>query len=232
MSQDLVLVPGLVCTAALWGPQVAALQSSARITIADHTRHQTVGEIAASILAAAPPRFALAGLSLGGYIAFEIMRQAPERVTKLALLDTSAKPFDPAQRPQREALIETARAEGLTPVSDRLMPVFIHPDRLNDAALIKTVRTMAINTGFDTFVRQQMAIMSRPDSRPTLAAIKVPTLVLTGRQDLLTPVSEHEDIARGIKDAKLVIIEHCGHLSTLECPGDVSAAMQAWLTGG
>lgn len=228
MSDDLVLVPGLVCTAALWAPQVKGL-NGARITIADHTRHDTITAIAASILAAAPPRFALAGLSLGGYIAFEIMRQAPDRVTRLALLDTSAKPFDAAQRPQREALIETARTQGLTPVADRLLPVFIHPARLDDAPLIQTVRTMAINTGFDAFERQQKAIMSRSDSRPSLGAIAVPTLVLTGRQDLLTPVSEHNEIAEKIHKSRLVIVENCGHLSTLEQPAAVTAAMQVWL---
>lgn len=229
MTQDLVLVPGLVCTAALWAPQVEALQSIARITIADHTQHETVTGIAAAILAKAPPRFALAGLSLGGYIAFEIMRQAPERVTKLALLDTSAKPFDPAQTPQRMALIELARSEGLGPVAERLTPFFIHPQSLTDEAMIATVRQMAIDTGFDAFVRQQKTIMSRPDSRPTLAAIRVPTLALVGRQDALTPVAEHEIIASGIAGCRLVIVEDCGHLATLERPAAVNAALQSWL---
>jgi pimeloyl-ACP methyl ester carboxylesterase len=228
MTQDLVLVPGLVCTAALWAPQIDALQAFARVTVADHSGHDTVSGIAASILAAAPPRFALAGLSLGGYIAFEIMRQAPQRVSRLALLDTSAKPFDTAQTPQRLALIELARVNGLGPVTERLLPMFIHPDRVTDTLLVETVRQMADDTGFDTFVRQQKAIMSRVDSRPTLRSIKVPTLVLTGRQDLLTPVSEHEEIAKGIEGSHLVIVERCGHLSTLERPEAVNEALRVW----
>jgi pimeloyl-ACP methyl ester carboxylesterase len=229
MTQHLVLVPGLVCTSALWAPQMKALSPHATITIADHTRHDSVKAIAASILATAPPRFALAGLSLGGYIAFEIMRQAPERVTKLALLDTSAKPFDQNQTPQRMALIELARTDGLGPVAERLLPLFIHPDRMTDTALITTVRQMAVDTSLDTFVRQQKAIMSRPDSRPTLADIRVPTLALVGRQDLLTPVADHEAIAAGIPGCRLVIIDNCGHLATLERPDAVNTALHAWL---
>lgn len=227
--QDLVLVPGLVCTRDLWASQISALAAHARITVGDHTRHDTIPAIAASILAAAPPRFALAGLSLGGYIAMEMMRQAPERITRIALLDTSAKPFDPAQIPQRLAMIELARSEGLAAVSEKLMPVFIHPDRMPDAGLVARVRQMALDTGFDTFVRQQKAIMARPDSRPSLGAIKVPTLALVGRQDLLTPVGEHEAIAAAVPGCRLVVIEDCGHLATMEQPEAVSATMLEWL---
>jgi pimeloyl-ACP methyl ester carboxylesterase len=227
--QDLVLVPGLVCTRALWSGQIKGLEQHAHITVADHTRQDTVQSIAASILAVAPPSFALAGLSLGGYIAFEIMRQAPERVTRLALLDTSAKPFDPAQRDYRLALVAQARREGLSPIAERLLPVFIHPDRLDDVAFVSAVRRMVVSTPPDVFARQQNAIMTRPDSRPTLSQIRVPTLALVGRDDKLTPVADHEEIAAGIKGCDLVVIEHCGHLATMERPEAVTSAMADWL---
>jgi pimeloyl-ACP methyl ester carboxylesterase len=229
MRQPLVLVPGLTCTAALWAPQVTALAAHATPTIADHTGHASMSGIAAQILSKAPPRFALAGLSMGGYIAFEIVRQAPERVTRLALLDTSAKPFDQTQAPGRHALVALARAEGMDVALRKLLPVFLHPDHQKDDALVATVLKMGRDTGPDTFERQQTALMSRPDSRPTLARIRCPTLVLTGAQDLLTPVAEHELMASAIPGATLEIVADCGHLSTLEKPSAVNAALAAWL---
>jgi pimeloyl-ACP methyl ester carboxylesterase len=230
MSQPLILVPGLTCTAALWAPQIAALAKHATVSVADHSSHDTMAGIARLILAHAPQRFALAGLSMGGYIAFEIMRQAPDRVTRLALLDTSAKPFDQTQTPGRQALVALARSEGMEAALRKLLPVFLHPAHLKDEALVATVLEMGRDTGPDTFERQQAALMSRPDSRPTLATIRCPTLVLTGAQDLLTPVAEHEAIATGIAGSKLVIIPDCGHLSTLEKPEAVNHALAAWLT--
>lgn len=226
----LILIPGLTCTAALWAPQVAALREHVTITIGDHSSAGTMAGIARAILASAPANFALAGLSMGGYIAFEIMRQAPERVTRLALLDTSAKPFDQTQAPQRHALVALARKIGMEGALAKLLPVFIHPARLTDTTLVGVVTQMARDTGVDTFARQQQALMSRPDSRPILATIRCPTLVLTGAQDLLTPVTEHEEIAAGIAGAQLEVLPDCGHLSTLERPEAVNAAMQRWLS--
>lgn len=227
--QDLILVPGLTCTRALWAAQIAGLASAARIAVADHTRHSTIADIAAALLAEAPPRFALAGLSMGGYIAFEVMRQAPERVTRLALLDTSAKPFNPAATAQRTAIIEKAHRDGMDAVLAELMPVFIHPTRLSDRALVDAVTQMGRDTGPVVFERQQRALMARADSRPTLAAIRCPTLVLTGAEDLLTPVAEHDEIAKGIAGARLEVVRDCGHLSTMERPDAVTAAMRDWL---
>lgn len=228
-AQPLILVPGLVCTPALWAGQLRGLAGVASMSVADHTRHETMAEIAASILAAAPPRFALAGLSMGGFIALEIVRQAPERVTKLALLDTNARADAPERKEQRLKTIALARAEGMGKVSDGLMPVFIHKDRLADADLVAAVRQMALDTGVETFARQSTAIMGRKDSRPLLAAIRCPTLVLVGRQDALTPLELSQEIAAGIAGAKLEVIEACGHLSTMERPEAVNAAMTAWL---
>jgi pimeloyl-ACP methyl ester carboxylesterase len=225
----IVLVPGLLCTADLYRAQMPALEDAAPVTVADHTRDDGMAAIAQRLLAAAPPRFALVGLSMGGYIAFEVMRRAPERVARLALLDTSARPDTPEQTRSRRALSELARAGRLDEVADHLLEVFIHPDRLDDAPLCAAVREMANATGAAAFVRQETAIIARPDSRPGLAAIRCPTLVLVGDADALTPPECAVEISDGIDRAHLVTVEHCGHLSPLERPDAVTEALVAWL---
>jgi pimeloyl-ACP methyl ester carboxylesterase len=228
---NLVLVPGLLCSKALWAPQLKGLADIADMTVADHTRHDTMEAIARSILATAPERFALAGLSMGGFIAYEILRQAPQRVTKLALLDTHARPETPDRREQRLRRNALAQREGAGAVQDELMPLLIHQRRLADKDFTALVRQMAIDIGADALVRQHAAIMGRQDSRPLLAAIRVPTLVIVGREDALTPPEMAQEIAAGIPGAKLEIIEDCGHLSTLEQPAAVNRLMRAWLMG-
>jgi len=228
---DLLFVPGLLCTRALWESQIAALADIADATVADHTRHDSMPAIVRAILAAAPERFALAGLSMGGYIAWEIVRQAAGRVTHLALLDTGARADAPERAEVRRQLIELAEREGIAKAQQQLMPVLVHPSRLADKALIETVVQMAVDTGVEAFERQQAAIVGRPDNRPLLAGIRCPTLVLVGRQDALTPVELSQEMAAGIPGAKLEIVPECGHLSTLERPGTVNRAMREWLSG-
>jgi pimeloyl-ACP methyl ester carboxylesterase len=227
---DLVLVPGLLCSAALWAPQIAALSDIADCTVADHTRHRTIKGIARSILAAAPARFALAGLSMGGYIAYEIVRQAPERVERLALLDTGSRADTSERTAARRELVANAGREGVRRAQELLMPALIHPARLGDERLVHTVLQMAIDTGLEAFQRQEEALIGRPDNRPLLPSIRCPTLVLVGREDALTPPDLAREIAAGIPGAKLVIIPDCGHLSTLERPEAVNRALRAWLT--
>jgi pimeloyl-ACP methyl ester carboxylesterase len=226
----LVLVPGLLCTAALWAPQIAALSDIAECTVADHTRHDIMDGIARSILAAAPERFALAGLSMGGYIAYEIVRQAPERVERLALLDTGSRADTPERTAARRDLLATAEREGVAHAQKLLMPSLVHKARLADRALVDTVLQMAVDTGLEAFQRQEAAIIGRPDNRPLLPAIRCPTLVLVGEQDALTPPELAREIAAGIPGATLKIVPDCGHLSTLERPEAVSGALRAWLT--
>jgi pimeloyl-ACP methyl ester carboxylesterase len=227
--QRLVLIPGLLCSPALYADQVASLTDVADIQVADHTRHDTMAAIATAILAKAPPKFALAGLSMGGYLAFEIMRQAPERVTKLALLDTNALPDPPERASVRRALVAQADMTGIAAVSAVLYPQWVHPSRANDTALAATVRTMAETIGITAYRRQTEAIISRADGRPILATIRVPTLVLCGREDAATPLAQSGEIAHGIPGSNLEIIEHCGHLSTLEKPAEVTRALRTWL---
>jgi pimeloyl-ACP methyl ester carboxylesterase len=228
-KKKLVLVPGLLCTEALWEPQIAALSDIADITVANHRRHRTMRGIAKSILDAAPRRFALAGLSMGGYIALEIVRQAPERVERLALLDSNARADAPERRAQRLKLIALAEREGPGAAQDALMPSLVHNDRLADKPLIDKIRQMAADTGAAAFERQQAAIMGRPDNRAILSSIRCPALVLVGREDILTPVERAREIAAAIPGARLKIVPNCGHLSTMERPAAVNRAMRAWL---
>jgi pimeloyl-ACP methyl ester carboxylesterase len=228
-SLPVVLVPGLVCSARLYAGQIPALWRFGPVTIANHTRDDSMTAIAYRILAAAPPRFALAGLSMGGYIAMEMVRQAPERVAKLAVLDTSSRPEVPEQTQSRLRLMELARAGRFAEVAEHLFPIFVHRNRIGDVALKALVRVMAEETGAEAFLRQERAIMNRADARPTLAAIKCPTLVLVGDGDELTPPHLSEEIAAGIPGARLVVIADCGHLSTLERPEAVTQAMVEWM---
>jgi len=225
----IVLVPGLNCSARLYAEQVTALWGCGPVTIADHRRDDSMAAIAARILAMAPPRFALAGLSMGGYIAFAMVREAPERVARLALLDTSARPDTPEQTERRRSMIALAESGRFAEVPDLLFPVFVHRDRHGDEALRAIVRTMAEETGPQAFVRQQHAIMNRPDCRPLLKSIRCPTLVLVGDGDALTPPMLSEEIAAGIGDAHQVRVPDCGHLSTLERPEAVNRALVEWL---
>jgi len=231
MAQDLplVLVPGLLCSARLYAPQVAALWPHGPVVVADHRRDAEIGAVAARILQNAPPRFALAGLSMGGYIAFAMLRTAPERIARLALLDTSARPDLPEQTAGREKFIAMAQAGQLGDVVETLIPRFLHKNRHGDEALKRIVRDMAADTGPEAFVRETRAIMSRPDSRPLLASIRCPTLVLVGEGDELTPPDLAREIAGGISGAKLAIVADCGHLSTIEKPKAVNAALSEWL---
>lgn len=231
-ARQLVLIPGLLCDALMWQPQATALANIAECWVADHSRSETMAEIAAEVLRDAPfEKFALAGLSMGGYVALEILRQAPHRVLKLALLDTSARADTPEQSQRRLSFISLAERGRFLGVTEALLPVFVHPSRLGDPQLVATVKKMAEGTGREAFIREERAIMSRADGRPHLGEIRCPTLVLCGRQDAITPVERHEEMARAIVGSKLEIIEDCGHLSTLERPGEVSAALKDWLLG-
>lgn len=226
----LVLIPGVLCTARLFGPQVAALRGLTDITVADHMSHADLPAMARAILAAAPPRFALAGLSMGGYVAFEMIRQAPDRIDRLALLDTNARADRPEQAAQRRDLVRLAEAEGLDRVVDATLPYLIHPDRLSDAALTGTIRDMAHATGLEAFRRQQEAMISRPDNRPLLAAIRCPTLILVGEQDAITPVKVALEMSNAIIGSACILLATCGHLAPLEAPDAVTKALSGWLT--
>jgi pimeloyl-ACP methyl ester carboxylesterase len=224
-----LLVPGLNCSARLYAEQIPALWRFGPITVADHTRDDSMDAIAARILASAPPHFALAGLSMGGYIALTMLRRAPERVRRLALLDTSVRPETPEQTERRKPQIALAQAGRFAEVPALQFPIFVHRNRQNDDALRARVRVMAEETGAEAFLRQQQAIMTRPDVRPLLATIKCPTLVLVGDGDELTPPALAQEIAAGIAGSRLVVVPDCGHLSTMERPDAVNRALIEWM---
>lgn len=224
-----VLVPGLNCSARLYADQIPVLWQFGPVTVADHRRDDSMAAIARRVLAAAPPRFALAGLSMGGYIAFEILRQAPDRVAKLALLDTGAGSEVPERTAQRRPLIQLAQQGRFAEITDDQFLLLVHRARHGDAALKAIVRAMNDETGPEAYCRQQQAIIGRADSRPGLAAIACPTLVLVGDDDQLTPPALARVMAAGIRGARLVVVSECGHLSTLERPQAVNAALVDWM---
>ncbi len=228
-SMPILLVPGLGGSPRIYAPVAPALWRYGPVTVANHIRDDTIGAIARRILAEAPPRFALAGHSMGGYIAFEIMRQAPGRVAKLALINTQARPDTPEATTRRRGQIARAQAGEYHAVLDELFPGFVHPSRREVAALRQLVHDMGDDIGSEAFVRQQTAIISRPDSRPMLAWIKCPTLVLTGDEDNTIPNSLSKEMADGIPGAKLKILPNCGHLPQPEQPEATAAALVEWL---
>jgi pimeloyl-ACP methyl ester carboxylesterase len=225
----IVLIPGLLASPRLYAGQIPQLWRLGPVTIADHTRDDSMAAIARRILAAAPPKFALCGLSMGGYISFEIMRVAPERVLKLALLDTSARPDLPEQSQLRRTQIAASRDGHLLEVVERLFPSWVHPARREDLGLRDLCLSMARDVGAEGFERQQLANIGRVDSRPSLAAIRCPTLVLVGEQDSLTPPERAAEIANTIPGTRLVVVPDCGHMSAAEQPQRVSEALVEFL---
>jgi pimeloyl-ACP methyl ester carboxylesterase len=228
-KQNLVFVPGLLCDGAMWEHQSRYLSERADIKIADVTRSETMIGMAEAVLAMAPDTFALAGLSMGGYVSLEIMRRAPERVTKLALLDTSARSDTEEQTMRRHQMIQLTRDGRFNRVVSTLLFLIVHPDRMQDKQLCNCIKEMNRRMGPEIFVRHQAAIMGRPDSLNDLSTVKCPTLILCGRQDTLTPLEVHKEMSSGIPEARLAIIEDCGHMSPMERPQAVTALLRDWL---
>ena len=226
----LVLLPGLLNTRRVYDHQVEALADIADFTIPELWHHDTMAAMAEATLALAPPTFALCGFSMGGYVAFEIFRRAPQRVERIALMDTQAGPDSPETAARRRGFIEQTRIGRFHGVHPSLLPQLVHPSRAADAAVTQPLLDMATEVGGDGFVREQQAILGRADSRPLLVDIEVPALVVVGRQDLVTPPARAEEIATDIANARLVVIEECGHMAPLEKPAEVSAALRRWLT--
>ncbi len=202
----LLLLSGLLCDARLWRSQMADLADLAQITVADLTQDERIEAMARRALEAMPARFAVAGMSMGGYVAFALLRLAPERVTRLALLSTSARPDGPEQARRRRALIGLVRMGRFRGVTPRLLAELVHPSRLGDAALAEAVMTMAERVGKEAYLRQQTAIMCRPDFRPDLPGLTLPTLVAVGDADRMTPPDRSAEIANAVPGARLRVI--------------------------
>jgi len=227
----LILIPGLLCDHALWQHQAAALAQISECIVTDkHMHYETIGRIAEAVVADAPDRFALAGLSMGGYIALEICRRYDKRVERLALIDTSARADTADQTEKRHKLIDLCRQGKFEDVNEMLFSVLVHPDRVTDKALKRQIVDMANRIGPEVFIRQQQAIMGRSNQVPCLRDITCPTLIVCGEQDQITPLECSKEMASLIQESQLEVIADCGHMTSMEKPEKVSAILFEWLT--
>jgi pimeloyl-ACP methyl ester carboxylesterase len=226
VRQTVLLLPGLLCDHAGWAHQRDAISLLADVAIPDFRFVRSISAMAQLVLDAAPPRFSVAGHSMGGRVALEICRMAPDRVERLALLDTGVHPPAPDETAKRQALVDLARAEGMAALAARWLPPMLHPDHL---ALLDSLTHMVQRSTPDTFANQQRALLDRPDARTVLPGIQCPTLVLCGREDRWSPVSQHEEIAASILQSKLVVVENSGHMAPVEQPAAVTTALLEWL---
>ncbi|TNE38889.1 MAG: alpha/beta hydrolase [Alphaproteobacteria bacterium] len=229
-KHSLVLVPGLLCTADLWRDQVSGLADIAHCMIGDHTHDDNIPDMARRILAAAPKRFALAGLSLGGYVVLEMMRQAPERITHLAILDSRAIGDTTEERQKRLDFIKLVeRGSAFKGVTRSLLPILIHPSRLEDEDLVQRIFKMAEDVGKEAFIRQERALLAREDLSDMLQDIECPTMVLAGAEDRLISPELQREMAINIPTAQYVEIKDCGHLPTMEKPEETNDFLRRWL---
>ena len=226
----LVLLPGLLNTRRVFEQQIEALPDIADCVVPELWHHDTMGAMAEATLALAPPTFALVGFSMGGYVAFEILRRATQRVERLALMDTQATPDSAESTKRRRALLEQTKIGRFHGVQRTLLPQLVHSRHINDATITQPIFDMAQEIGADGFVREQRAIIDRADSRRLLVDIDIPTVVIVGRQDQVTPLPRSEEMAADIADSRLVVLEECGHMSPLEKPAEVTAALRRWLS--
>lgn len=229
MPLPLVLLPGMMCDARLFAPQIAALSATRAIHVAPLTDHDTTAALADAVLADAPPRFALAGLSMGGIVAMEIMARAPARVARLALLDTNPRAETPAMQARRAPQIAAAERGDLARVMREEMKPNYLADGPGQRAILDLCMEMALALGPQVFIRQSRALRDRPDRQDRLRAVTVPTLVLCGAEDRLCPLDRHVLMRDLIPGAQLAVIPGAGHLPTLEQPDRTTAALADWL---
>ena len=227
-KMPLLLLPGLLCDARLWAGPAEALADIADAVVPDLTQDDSLAAMAVRVLGEAPAQFALAGLSMGGYLAMEIMRRAPERVLRLALFDTSARADTPEQIRRRKGLMALTRTGLFKGVTPRLLPQLVH-EKHHRGPVGEVVMEMANEIGRDAFLRQQSSIMGRPDSRPELPGYRLPAMVVVGENDVMTPPELAIEMARLIPGAVLHRVPETGHLPPLESPGDSAACLRAWL---
>ena len=228
-SEPLVLLPGMMCDARLFGPQIAELSADTAVMVAPITQGERVEEIASHLLDQLPHRFALAGLSMGGIVAMEILRRAPDRVSRIALLDTNPLAETPQVAAAREPQIVAVRAGRMQDVMrDEMKPNYLAPGP-HRGDVLDLVMDMAEALGPEVFVRQSRALQRRPDQQTTLRKCRAPALVLCGAHDTLCPVKRHEFMAELIPNATLRVMEHSGHLPTLEQPAETTRALREWL---
>ena len=223
-----LFLPGLLCDAALWAHQVEHLADLVDPVVADMTRDDSIAAMARRAADGAPERFVVVALSMGGYVAFELLRTVADRIAGVALVDTMASPDTPEKAAERRAGIASLAAGRFAGVTARLLPQLVHPDHV-DGPVGMQVRSMTERVGGDAYIRQQNAILGRPDSRPLLPHIRVPTLVVVGEQDVLTPPAEARLMHENIANSMLHVIPDCGHLPPMEKPDTTTALLRDWL---
>lgn len=228
-----VLLPGLVCDDAVWAHARAALEARAPVLVPDYGLLDSLGAMAEKVLSESPRRFALAGHSMGGRVALEVLRRAPDRVSALALLDTGVQPLATGEPGEREAagrheLLTLAREHGMAAMARRWVQGMVWRPRLNDEALIRGVIEMFTRRSADMFAAQICALLARPDASGLLGGIRCPALVLCGEQDDWAPAQRHIDMAQKIPGARLVLVPECGHMCTMERPEAVTSALLEW----
>lgn len=228
-AAPLLLLPGLLCDDSIWEPQVRALADYDPVAVPGYGDADSLVEMARRALALAPATFSLVGHSMGARVALELLRMAPERVERLALLDTGVHPLRPSEPESRQKLLDLGRAEGMEALVDAWLPPMVHPDRRSDAALMGPLTEMSRKGGIPRFEAQIKALLGRADVLSLLRSIRMPVLVATGRQDEWSPVAQHEEIAALIPGAELVIFEDSGHMAPVEAPDQVNAALRRWL---
>jgi len=230
MSLPIVLITGQLLTDAVWRPLLDAWPDR-EIIVADNQSDDTIEGFAQRLLDNAPPKFALVAHAMGGFIAFEVMRRAPDRIAKLVLISTLASADAPAQTARRQGYIDLVESGQFEQVVEERIPILFPEDKRNDAHLLGIARQMASDTGADTFLAQQRAIMARIDSRPRLGEIAVPTLLVWGEKDGITSRAHHDEILGAIPGARLEVIAEAGHLPTVEAPEAVVPLLAAFLDG-
>ncbi len=232
--EPVVFLPGLVCDAAVWERQVAAISTRRECVVADYDASDSIPAMAQRVLSAAPARFCVAGHSMGGRVALEILRAAPQRVARLALLDTGyqARPEGEAgaeEARKRHRLLDLAARLGMRAMGLEWVQGMVHPLRLQDAPLMDAILAMIERKSVAIFAAQIRALLDRPSADSLLARIRVPTLILCGREDAWSPLARHQDMASVISGARLAAIDDCGHMSTMERPAEVLTALETWL---
>jgi len=229
MKESLIMIPGTLCDASLFKHQVSGLADIANPQVVSNSSSDDLGEVAANILQEINGNFSIMGLSYGGIIAFEMWRQARQRINKLILMNTNhKKPSETTRANQQRFLGMSALGEFREITTDFLKDAMLYDEHAEDAALRKTILQMALNTGHDNFFKQIKAQLNRPDSIPDLPNIKCPTLIITGKQDKVCTPKIHQEMAQLIPNSTIKLIEKCGHLSTLEQPKEVNRIIREW----
>ena len=226
----LLLIPGMMCDARVFAPQIASLSAGRTVTVAAIGGADTIEALARQVLCDAPPRFALAGLSMGGIVGMEILGQAPDRVERVALMDTNHRAETPDRQALRRPQVERVFGGALRQVLiEEMKPLYLAPENRKDEGILNCALDMAIALGPDVFARQSEALRTRPDQSATLRATRIPSLVLCGEHDSLCPVERHREMAESMPRGRLEIIAGAGHLSTLERPIETNLALRRWL---